>query len=132
MTFFVTFEHALAKAFGKLKQLAVSDLPKVQAAVTFAQKAIPTVETVATILDPAAAGAIIAIGNAGDSLLAKVTVVLHDQAAFQAALASGTVTIKMATDEIQDVKSLTPTVLGVVSAIGLGHTIPVVPAVPVD
>jgi len=125
MTFFTSFEHAVAKAFTTLKALAVSDLPKVQAAVAFATKTIPTVETVATVLEPGAASMIAAIGNASNAMLAKVTIALNDEATLQAALASGTVTIKMAADEISDVKAITPTVLGVVSAIGLGHTIPV-------
>jgi hypothetical protein len=125
MTFFVTFEHAVAKAIQKLKSLAVNDLPKVQAAVSFAQHAIPVAETVATVLDPSAASAIVAVGNASDAVLSRVAVALADEATFQAALSNGTVTIKMAADEIHDVKSLQPVLLGVVQAMGLGHTIPV-------
>jgi len=132
MTFFTSFEHAVAKGYGALKSLGVSDLPKVQAAVAFATKSIPTAVAVATVIDPAAGSIISAVGNASNAMLAKVTVALNDEATMQAALASGTLTIQIAADEINDVKALTPSVLGVVSAIGLGHTIPVVvaPVVP--
>jgi hypothetical protein len=102
----------------------------VQAAVTAVGKAVPTVEAVATAIDPAAAAAITALGNASDVVLARVSVALADQATLQASLASGTVTIPMATQEIADVKSLQPAILSAVQALGLGHTIPVAAAAP--
>ena len=124
MAFIVTFEHAVARAIARLKSLATTELPKVQSAVAFAAKSIPTVEAVASALDPAASVAITAIGEASNTVLARVAVALNDEATLQKALSSGTVTIQMATDEIADIKSVTPTILGVVQAIGLAHTIP--------
>jgi len=124
MSFIITFEHALGKAVERVKALALNELPKVQEAVATAEKVVPVAEEIATAIDPKAAPTIIAVGQASNAALAKLSAVLADEAAFQQALKTGNVTVKMATDEISGIKELEPALVNVLHAMGLGHTVP--------